>query len=184
MLLLNVSLDAPDQALLEKVYHQFRNAMYFEAYSITHNSDDAEDVVQEVFLKIARKHMPTLARLAEGDKLLYYLLSAARNTARNHFEKASVKNEVLTDPDDLGSAVPADESFIEHLSDALDAQELIGYFGRLKPLYRDILYQRFVLELSVREIAEMDHLPAATVRKRLLRGKQLLLKMYEEKSHE
>lgn len=184
MLLLNLPLDAPDRALLENVYREFRNTMYFEAYSITENSSDAEDVVQEVFLRIARKHMRTLTRLSEENKLRYYLLSAVRNTARNLLLKASTRHEVSMDPGDLNEANLTDEFFIDRLSDTLDVRELVGKIKQLKPNYREVLYQHFVLELSVKEIADIDHLPAATVRKRLLRGKQLLLKMYEVKSYE
>ena len=184
MLLLNAALGEPDRALLENVYRQFRNAMYFEAYSVTENSEDAEDAVHEVFLRIARKHMSTLARLSEENKLKYYLLSAVRNTALNLTRTAGSKNEVPTDPDDLNEAGLSDEDFVDRLSDALDAGELVVNIRELKPIYRDVLYQRFVLELSVKEIAYLGRLPRATVRKRILRGKQLLLKMYEEKSHE
>lgn len=178
------ALDGPDRTLLENAYRQFRNPMYFEAFSITENSADAEDAVQEVFVRIAKKHMATLARLSGENRLRAYLLTAVRNTALNLFEKASTKNEVPLDRDEAGGANLADETFVDRLSDSLDAQELVHCFDRLKPLYRDVLYQRFVLELSVKEIADIDHLPAATVRKRLLRGKQTLRKMFEDKSYE
>ena len=180
MLLLNVTLDEPDRALLEKVYREFRNAMVFEAYSITENISDAEDAVQEVFLRIARKHMQTLARLSEENKLKYYLLSAVRNTAWNLSQKASARHEIPLDPAARSGTEPSDESFIDRLSDALDARELVRIILELKPIYRDVLYQHFVLELSVREIADIDHLKTSAVKKRLLRGKQLLLTKQEE----
>ena len=182
MLLLNVTLDGPDRALLENVYREFRNAMVFEAYSITENSSDAEDAVQEVFLRIARKHMKTLARLSEEKKLRYYLLSAVRNTAQNLSLKAGARHDVPLDPAGWSGAEPSDESFIDRLSDTLDARELVRNILELKPIYRDMLYQRFVLELSVKEIADISHLKASAVKKRLLRGKQLLLAKLEERS--
>ena len=54
----------------------------------------------------------------------------------------------------------------------------------MKPKYRDVLIQRYVLELSVKEIAETSRSPVITVKKRLQKARQLLWKLCKEESHE
>ena len=87
------------------------------------------------------------------------------------------------DPDIIDSFRVADREFISQLSFD-DTSDLSRMIRDLKPIYREVLYQRFVLELSVKEIADIDRLPTATIKKRLLRAKQLLWKQYKEKKDE
>ena len=183
LFLQTVPLEEPDKNLLEKTYLQYRDTMYAVAFSVTQNSADAEDVVQEVFVKLAARYMSTVARLSSDDTLLYYLLTATRNTALNHYKKTGFRNEIPMDPDIIDSFRVADREFISRLSFD-DTSDLSQMIRDLKPIYREVLYQRFVLELSVKEIADIDHLPTATIKKRLLRAKQLLWKKYKEKNHE
>ena len=46
------------QQIFEQIYHQYRGLMYTRAYDIVQNSETAEDVVHESFIKIAKNmHM-------------------------------------------------------------------------------------------------------------------------------
>ena len=179
LLFLTIPLDEADKQLLEDVYLHYRDTMYAVAYSVTHNSSDAEDVIQQVFLRLAQKYMTTVQRLSAENTLLYYLLTATRNTALSHYEKANVLHEVPFDTNLLDSALLTDSVFNIQVN-SVDVPSLSEKINDLRPIYREILYQRFVLELSVREIAEIDHLPVSTIKKRLLRAKQLLRKRCEE----
>ena len=179
LLFLTIPLDETDKQLLEDVYLHYRDTMYAVAYSVTHNSADAEDVIQQVFLRLAQKYMPTVQRLSVENTLLYYLLTATRNTALNHYEKANILHEVPFDTNLLDSTMLSDAVFNSQMN-SVDVPSLSEKISILRPIYREILYQRFVLELSVKEIAEINHLPVSKIKKRLLRAKQLLRKQCEE----
>ena len=173
-----------EQTLLENMYEKYRGAMYAAAFSCLHHEADAEDVVQEVFLNLDGKHMYTDVRLSEEGTLLYYLLTSVRNTALNHLKKASIRKESPVDPNDLPEEVLSDDSFVDALNDALDVEALVRIINSMKPKYRDVLIQRYVLELSVKEIAETSRSPVITVKKRLQKARQLLWKLCKEESHE
>ena len=181
---LNAPLSEAEQTLLENTYYQHRDAMYAAAFSCLRNEADAEDVVQEVFLKLARKYMPTVKRLSEEGTLLYYLLTSTRNAALDHLKKASMQKESPVDPDELPEALPADDSFVDQLSASLDVHALTEIINGMVPMYRDVLIQHFLLDLSVKEIAGVAHVPVITIKKRLQKAKQLLWKQYKEKKDE
>ena len=183
LLFLTIPLDESDKKLLEDIYCQYRGPMYAAAFSVTHNGADAEDVVQQVFLRLAQKHMPTVQRLTIENTLPYYLLTAARNAAINLYKKAETLHEINVDTNRLDSISREDDSFRGEF-DSVDIPFLSEKIRRLNPIYRDVLYQRFVLELSVRDIAQAEHIPLYTVKKRLLRAKQLLRKQCEEANNE
>ena len=177
LILTTVPLDESESTLLEETYQKYRDVMYSVAYSIVQNRADAEDIVQEVFLKLAKKYMGTLSRLARDDALLYYLLITARNTALS-FIRSSAR-EVSVDPITLHNFQLTDDAFVSQL-DSFDTSLLADKIRALPPIYQDVLYQRFVLDLSTREIAAMNHMPLSTVKKRLLRAKKQLRDLCKE----
>ena len=183
LLFFTIPLDEADKQLLEDVYLHYRDTMYAVAYSVTHNSSDAEDVIQQVFLRLAQKYMPTVQRLSAENTLRYYLLTATRNTALSYCKKANKRHEVPLDPTLLDGTMPTDDLF-RGQSNSVDVPSLSEKLNSLRPIYRETLYQRFVLELSVKEIAEIDHVPVSTIKKRLLRAKQLLQKQFKEAGDE
>ena len=177
-------LNEAEQRLIGDMYEQHRGTMYAAAFSYLHNEADAEDVVQEVFLNLAGKHMSTVIRLSEEGTLLYYLLTSVRNTALNHLKKAGTRRESPVDLNALSEAVLSDDSFADALSDSMEVDSLVRIINSMKPKYRDVLIQRFVLELSVREIAESSGSPVVTIKKRLQKAKQMLWKLCREEGHE
>lgn len=64
-----------------KFYQTHRNEIYHKAYMILHNTQDAEDMVQETFLSLARKadRMPN----SEPGKVWFYMDTVVKNKSRN-----------------------------------------------------------------------------------------------------
>ena len=85
------------------IYMQHRDFLYRVALRILHNADDAEDVVQNVFLRMMRNdHAPDEGRSAVG-----YLRRAAKNAAIDVIRKRTQRAE-----SELGTYYPAaDEGF-------------------------------------------------------------------------
>ena len=53
--------DESHRRLFEKIYIEYRDPMFFMARSVLGNDSDAEDIVHDVFLKIAKKHMARIS---------------------------------------------------------------------------------------------------------------------------
>lgn len=79
--------DTDQRSLFEQVYQQYRKQMYYLANTLLEDSAAAEDVVHDVFLRIASRHMPTIQRITDHNDLRNYLLKATKNTCLNHLKK-------------------------------------------------------------------------------------------------
>ena len=166
--------DEPQHRLrLEEIYRTYCRRMLRVAMDVLHDRDAAEDAVHDAFLGIAR-HMDTLSRLQE-DEVRHYVLRAAQNAAisRLRRQKAELPLE--------NAAAVAEEDFFALLCAGEDAEELLAVMAQLPTAYRDALYVRYVMELPLREAAEMLQVKPETLRKQAARARDLLAKKLREK---
>ena len=75
--------DESHRRLFEKIYIEYRDPMFFMARSVLGNDSDAEDIVHDVFLKIAKKHMARISRIKNDTDLRNYLLTAVEKICNN-----------------------------------------------------------------------------------------------------
>jgi RNA polymerase sigma-70 factor (ECF subfamily) len=161
-----------DESLLA-IYDQYASRVYGLTLRILRDQMAAEDVTQEVFLKLrarARSFSP-----AKGT-LLNWLLTIARNTAldRIRFEKRRPGLADDDDPEELWTAVPEDGS-------TSDESRWRAMHFALETLVED---QRVVIELayyqgmSHSEIAEYLNCPLGTVKTRLRLGMEQLRRLW------
>lgn len=76
-----------DKDKFEELYHSYKNQMTYVAMSVLHNETDAEDIVHDVFVKVATRHMDTVNQFSDEVDLRNYMLKATKNTAINWKEK-------------------------------------------------------------------------------------------------
>lgn len=55
--------DEAHRRLFEEIYLNYRKQMLLVARSVLGNDSDAEDIVHDVFLKIAKKHMARISKI-------------------------------------------------------------------------------------------------------------------------
>lgn len=165
-----------DLLLFEEIYMAHRKEMLTAAYCILQDYHEAEDAVQDALIGVAR-NIATVGRIAlEGD-LRYYLLRAAKNAALNRAAAKSRRDLPL----DTVAHVP-DSSFWSACSGS-DYQHLLEIFLAMPDLYRQALYDHFVLGFTVREVAATLGIRRATAKQRLVRGKKLLLEALEKEGY-
>lgn len=143
--------------------------IFLIALSFTRQRADAEDVTQNVLLKLW-KHRNTLTDPVHIDK---WLTRVTVNECRSllRFRRDSVCFE------DIESLCAAPVSEQE--------QELISIVLRLPKEQRVAVHLYYYEELSVREIANLLHISENAVKKRLSRARETLRKQYkEELEHE
>ena len=166
--------DAPkDRLRLEEIYHTYCRRMLRVAWGVLRDREAAEDAVHDAFVGIAR-HMDTLSRLRENE-VRHYVLRAAQNAA---ISRLRGQQEELPLED---AAAVAEEDFVALLCAKEDMEELMATMAQLPAAYRDALYTRYVMELPLREAAEMLGVKAETLRKQTARAKDLLAKKLREK---
>jgi len=120
--------------------------------------DDADDVLQETFVRLARHH----GKLAEVENLTAYVFRMARNEALRFSERNSRRraHETSLSAEDLFVATPDDVERNE--ARQLLAEALV----RLSPEGREVVELKTFAGLTFAEIAEVTDLPQGTVASR------------------
>jgi len=153
------------------------DSLYRTALRLTRVPADAEDLVQETYLKAFR----AADRFQPGTNLRAWLFTILHNTARNRArdrarEGLTVDSEAVDQAADtpsygLSSPVPTPEALL--LREAL-TPELQAAVDELPDAFRQAVWLRDVEEFSYAEIAEMLNIPAGTVMSRISRGRRML----------
>ena len=180
-----------DQANFERDAMEFAPQLYSAALRMTRNPADAEDIVQETFLKAYRGYHT----FTEGTNLKAWLYRILTNTYINRYRKLQRRpSEVeLGDLEDFylfkrigetgtggGASRSAEEEVLESIvdSDVRGALEALPEHFRLPVLLAD------VEGFSYKEIAEIMDVPIGTVMSRLHRGRKALQKRLWEFARE
>ena len=155
------------------------DSLYRTALRLTHRPADAEDLVQETYLKAFR----SADQFTPGTNLRAWLFTILHNTARNrardrareHVDVDSEAVERVAAADDAAgiSAAIADTPESILLRDTL-TPDLQAALDGLPALFREAVWLRDVEEFSYAEIAQMLSIPVGTVMSRISRGRRLL----------
>jgi RNA polymerase sigma-70 factor (ECF subfamily) len=169
-----------DQANFEQDAMQYAPQLYSAALRMTRNPADAEDVVQETFLKAYRAY----DSYTDGTNLKAWLYRILTNTYINTYRKKQRRptETELGELQDLylykrlgetsGASQSAEADMLDAFvdSDITDALDALPETFRLPVVYAD------VEGLSYKEIAEALDIPIGTVMSRLHRGRKALQK--------
>jgi len=167
-----------DQADFEREAMQFAPQLYSAALRMTRNPADAEDIVQETFLKAYR----AFDSFQEGTNLKAWLYRILTNTYINKYRKQQRRpQEVeLGELQDLylyrrlGDASGASVSAEKEVLDAFVDEDIVEAIESLPENFRMPVLLADVEDFSYKEIAEMLDIPIGTVMSRLHRGRKAL----------
>lgn len=174
--------DDNDKELFEEIFNSYKKQMVVLAESLLKNEDDAEDVVGDVFLRIAQKNWDVVCGIKNETDLRNYLLKATKNTSLNMI-KAKKKDNISLDTvseyniNDIEEL--SDNTFIEMICNKFEYNKIIEAIQSLDAKYRDVLYYHFVLDLTVPQTAKSLNQTLTTTKKQLVRGKKILLSLLE-----
>jgi RNA polymerase sigma-70 factor (ECF subfamily) len=161
-----------DLEAFEQVYRSASGFVYNVALRVTRNTADAEEVTQDVFMKIYR----SLKDFGFRSNFKTWIYRITVNTAINSFRKNSCRKEnVHTDYDSIAEALPGNSSTADAAIQSDNEIRLNALLERLIPEYRVCLVLREIEGLSYQEIAESLKIPLNTVRSRLKRAREALV---------
>ncbi len=169
-----------DQANFEADAMQYAPQLYSAALRMTRNPADAEDVVQETFLKAYRAY----GSFQAGTNLKAWLYRILTNTYINRYRKAQRRpSEVeLGELQDLylfkrlGEQSGASESAEAEVLESFVDTDVIQALESLPDNFRVPVLLADVEGFAYKEIAEMLDIPIGTVMSRLHRGRKALQK--------
>jgi RNA polymerase sigma-70 factor (ECF subfamily) len=150
----------------------FIDALYRAALRLTRQPSDAEDLVQDTYLRAFRFRR----QFEPGTNLKAWLYTILHNTWRNSRRQAG-RSPIDVDSEAVERAAPptheqqTPETAL--LRATLDA-DLQAALDELPPVFREAVWLRDVDEFSYAEIARMLEIPIGTVMSRISRGRRLL----------
>lgn len=153
------------------------DSLYRTALRLTHRPADAEDLVQDTYLKAFR----AADQFRPGTNLRAWLFTILHNTARNRVRDRA-RNTVDVDSEAVEQASTRDSGFGSRESETPEtlliretlAPELQQAIDELPDTFRQAVWLRDVEEFTYAEIAEMLSVPIGTVMSRISRGRQML----------
>src|ERR1700687_5443781 len=154
------------------------DSLYRTALRLTRVPADAEDLVQETYLKAFR----AADRFEPGTNLKAWLFTILHNAARNRARDRSRENvsfdsdsvdRAADRPPDIGAGRFVDTPETLLLRDTLDP-DLKAAIEAMPDAFRQAVWLRDVEEFSYAEIASMLAIPAGTVMSRISRGRRML----------
>ena len=150
---------------VEEAFRRYGDRVFSAAFSICQNREDADDVVQDTFLKYHAKDM----QYADEYHLKDWLLRVAINRDRDLVGAFWRRNRVSWEDymDQLEFVQPEDRSLFEAVM-------------RLPDKYRIVIHLYYYEEYAVEEIANTLHRSRGTVKSQLSRGRALLKTMLTE----
>ena len=165
------SQDHKSLAGFEELAMPLFDSLYNFARWLTHNSNDAEDLVQETYLKALRG----FASFKGGTNFRAWIFQILRNTflsSRTNYERR-MTDELDSDEDGPELAVDTEtpQTILMYRSNIQRVQRTID---DLPAHYREPLILCEVEEMSYREIAEILSIPIGTVMSRLARARKLV----------
>lgn len=166
-----------DQAAWESIVRQHWRKVFNIAYKFVGKHDEAEDLTQDVFLKIF-KSLGTFDRRANFQT---WLISVSRNLCIDHYRSVRKERETINrdiDPGELSPAATTASPYAQiELRDRVVT--LRQALDKLAPTLRTAVMMRDIQELSYQEIADRLSLPEGTVKSRINRGRTELARQIQ-----
>lgn len=162
-----------DDAAFEYLFNRYRDAIYRLFVQRLGGVNDADDLLQETFIKV----YINLHRYRPDYTFGQWAYTIARNTFIDYVRR---RQEDL--PIDERFAAPAsnsptpEESFIN----LQQRRQIEHYLERLSPRYRELIVMRFFDEYSYEEIAAKLSLPLGTVKTQIHRAREQMCRMIVE----
>lgn len=166
-----------EQGAWEELVKLYTKRVYAICYRFTSSDNEAQDLTQDVFLRVFK----TLGSFRAGEgSFVVWLTRLTRNLLVDHYRRS--KNERVTDAIDDKLAVleekTAQYSRTEGLLAGREAGELLqAGLQKLSPELREAVILRDLQELEYREIAHVLNVPEGTVKSRLNRGRAELARV-------
>ena len=177
---------AGDAAAWEEIVQKYHRRIYNICYRFAGSGNDADDLTQEVFIKMYR----TLNTYdVERGAFMTWVTTITRNLLVDHFRKT--KQERMTDsidaaPSEHEDATPLSERIPDQAAgpdagvQSRETQEVVHQaLQKLSPELREAVILRDLQDMDYREIATVLRVPEGTVKSRINRGRTELVRLLQ-----
>jgi RNA polymerase sigma-70 factor (ECF subfamily) len=177
---------AGDAVAWEEIVQRYNRRIYNICYRFAGSADDAQDLTQEVFIKMYR----TLNSYdVERGAFMTWVTTITRNLLVDHFRKS--KQDRLTDsidvaPSEHEDAMPMSDRIQDNTptpdarAQSRETRETVHRaLQKLSPELREAVILRDLQDMDYREIATVLRVPEGTVKSRINRGRAELARLLQ-----
>lgn len=148
---------------VEKFVRKYADMVYRVAYTMLKNKDDAEDIFQDVFIKLYTENVKFLSE--EHQKA--WIIRVTKNKCLDFFKRSCNKNK-----SELDENIQKEE--IE------DNSEVLNEVMKLPDKYRIVIYLFYYEGYKISEISSMLEINESTLKSRLVKARELLKEKLKE----
>lgn len=165
-----------NQQDFNQVMMPYSGMLYNYAYYLTSDSDEANDLLQETYLKAFR----FFHKFEEGTNAKAWLYRIMRNTFINQYRRIKRIPELVKYDDQVSAVqfVPHRREDSNDLRDQIEnrmlGDEIAGAISALPEKFKSVIVLRDLEDMPYEEVAEVLDIPVGTVRSRLHRARALL----------
>jgi RNA polymerase sigma-70 factor (ECF subfamily) len=170
-----------DREKFQQIYQQYKDKMYLKSYDILQNREEAENIVQESFVRII-DHLDQIG-CVDSQKTWNYILTVVKHLCFNHKKKME-KYESCEWTDEWSVSCNAGNQGTEQ--NALEnrlTEELTEEIRALPYPYKEVLYLQYYNGMSSSEIGKILDKSSAAVRKISERARKKLKTALEQKGY-
>ena len=177
---------AGDAGAWEEIVQRYHRRIYNICYRFAGSSDDAQDLTQEVFIKMYK----TL-KTYDLDKgaLMTWVTTITRNLLVDHFRKTKqdrMTDSMDTSPSEHEDAMPLSEQIPDKAAppdasvQGRETREMVhSALHKLSPELREAVILRDLQDMDYKEIAAVLKVPEGTVKSRINRGRAELARLLQ-----
>lgn len=164
---------------LQEIYEQFNRYIYHLCLKLTRNTTEAEDLMQEVWVKVVRYEK----NVTEVEHIKAWLTTITMNTFRDKYRKQVRRSKyMMSQPETLDvpilDLVPNNEASTEEQIEKVEIAKLVqAKMNELDGIYQKTLWYFYVDQYSLAEISALMKVSIGTVKSRLFRAKARLKEM-------
>ncbi|EIW16639.1 RNA polymerase sigma factor [Pelosinus fermentans] len=168
-----------NETALETIVSRYHSKIFSYIYRMSKNYHSANDITQEVFIKICRnikKYNPELL-------FKTWIYTIASNTCKDYLKSAYVQKTIhgFEMPDTIRDYEDTPEEFLQKQD---EREAIIEVLNQLGGIHREVVVLRFYEDLKLEEIALVLNIPVGTVKSRLSNGLHNLKKLLKEGGEE
>ena len=161
---------------IERLINCYGDDVLRVAYLYVKDKHKAEDIFQEVFIKVFKKYDTFKGNSSEKT----WIMKIAVNVCKDYFKSFWIKRVFLNsdreEDRETYNEEYKDESLEDGIIKSIESRELLNEVMNLPIKYKEVIILYYYQQFSSKEISEMLKLPEGTIRTRLFRARELLKK--------
>ncbi|MEI7028325.1 RNA polymerase sigma factor SigW [Paenibacillus sp. y28] len=173
-----------DRRAFSELVEIYKDKIYHMAYRMLSNAHEAEEIVQETFLRV----FMNLHRYDENQKFSTWIYRIGTNLSIDRLRKRKANFSLdagISDTEgmDWYDALPSEEKTPESQVVLSETQAQIRKaIDMLPEKYKSVVILRYLHDMSLQEIGDVLNMPVTTVKTRVHRGREYLRKKLENES--